>query len=68
MVDVPDRNLLPLITEAEQTPTVRLLMVFIEQQQKTILKQHTDIEALKAEVARFKKFPKSQRSGPARGT
>ncbi len=39
MVDAPDRNALPHIGEEEQTPTVRLLMAFIEQQQETIQKQ-----------------------------
>lgn len=55
MVTVSDKKVLPHITEAEQTPTVCLLMVIIEQQQETIQKQQAEIEVLKAEVARLKK-------------
>lgn len=50
-------NAFPHIPEAEQTPAVRLLIAFIEQQQEIIFKQQTEIEALKAEVARLKKLP-----------
>jgi len=51
------KHTLPHIPEEEQTPAVRLLMAFIEQQQETILRQQVDIESLKAEIARLKKLP-----------
>ena len=66
MAGAPDKNALPQITEAEQTPTVRLLMAFIEQQQETIQKQQMEIEALKAEVARLKKLPKKPKIRPSK--
>jgi len=53
-----DKKAFPHIPEEEQTPTVRLLIAIIEQQQETILKQQAEIDALKAEVARLKKLPK----------
>ena len=83
---IPFTNLPPSIPLAEQTPTVRLLLRIIEQQQtltgqlqsqvkqlqllseqqqETILQQRTEIDALKAEVARLKKLPKSPKSVPA---
>ncbi len=60
-----DKNVLPPIPEEEQTPGARLLMAFIEQQQETIQKQQTEIEALKAEVARLKKLPKKPKIRPS---
>lgn len=65
MAGASDKKL-PHVTEEEQTPTVRLLMAFIEQQQETIQKQQTKIEALEAEVARLKKLPKKPKIGPSK--
>ena len=59
-------NAFPHIPEAEQTPTVRLLIAFIEQQQEIIFKQQTEIEALKAEVARLKKLPPKPKIRPSK--
>ena len=56
MVTVFDKKVMPHIAEADQTPAVRLLMAFIEQQQETIQQQQSEIEALKAELARLKKL------------
>ncbi|HDM75828.1 MAG TPA: transposase [Deltaproteobacteria bacterium] len=61
-----DKNILPHIPEEEQTPTVRLLLAFIEKQQETIQKQQTEIDALKAEVARLKKLPKKPKIKPSK--
>ena len=61
-----DKNILPHIPEEEQTPTVRLLLAFIEKQQETIQKQQTEIDALKAEVARLKKLPKKPNIKPSK--
>jgi len=60
------KHTLPHIPEEEQTPTVRLLMAFIEQQQETILKQQTDIKSLKAEIARLKKLPPKPKIRPSK--
>jgi multidrug resistance efflux pump len=65
MAGASDKKL-PHITEAEQTPTVRFLMAFIEQQQETIQQQQTELEALKAEVARLKKLPKKPKIRPSK--
>lgn len=60
------KHTLPHIPEEEQTPTVRLLVAFIEQQQETILKQQTEIESLKAEIARLKKLPPKPKIRPSK--
>lgn len=60
-----NKDCFPHIPEAEKTPTVRLLLRFIEQQQEIIEKQQADIEALKAEVARLKKLPKRPKIRPS---
>jgi len=65
MAPVPNKGALPHIPEEEQTPAVRLLMAFIEQQQETIQKQQAQIKALNAEVARLKKLPKRPRIRPS---
>ena len=56
----------PHIPEEEQTPAVRLLLAFIEQQQETILKQQTEIDSLKAEIARLKKLPRKPKIRPSK--
>ena len=48
---------LPPIPPEEQTPTVRLLLAIIEQQQLTIAKLEARVGLLEAEVARLKKLP-----------
>jgi len=60
------KSTLPHIPEEEQTPAVRLLMAFIEQQQETILKQQAEIESLKAEIARLKKLPPKPKIRPSK--
>ena len=66
MVDAPKKIAFPHIPEEKQTPTVRLLLAFIEQQHTTILRQQADIEALKAEIARIKKLPPKPKIRPSR--
>ena len=63
---------LPRIPPQEVTPTLRLLLAFIEQQQQTIEQlqqqvqaQQTEIEALKAEVARLQKRPAKPQIRPS---
>lgn len=63
-----DKNVLPHIPKEEQTPTIRLLLAFTEQQQETIWKQQAEINALKAEVARLKKLPEKPKIKPSRLT
>ncbi len=53
----PHRLTLPPIPPEEQTPTVRLLLAIIEQQQLTIAKLEARIGLLESEVARLKKLP-----------
>jgi len=53
------KHTLPHIPEEEQTPAVRLLMAFTEQQQ-------ADIESLKAEIARLKKLPPKPKIRPSK--
>ncbi len=60
-----DKNAFLRIPENEQTPTVRLLLAFIEQQQESIQRQQAEIEALKAEVARLKKLPDKPKIRPS---
>lgn len=62
----------PPIPPQEMTPTVRLLLEVIEQQQQTIEQLHqqvqqrqTEIEALKAEVARLQKRPGKPKIRPS---
>ncbi len=49
--------LIPEISEEEKTPTVRMLLTFMEQQQILIQNQQVEIDALKTEVAKLKKLP-----------
>ena len=63
---------LPPIPPQEMTPTVRVLLAFIEQQQQSIEQlqqqvqaQQTQIEALKAEVARLQKRPAKPKIRPS---
>ena len=63
---------LPPIPPQAMTPTVRLLLAFIEQQQQTIeqlqqqvQQQRTEIEALKDEVARLQKRPAKPKIRPS---
>lgn len=49
--------LIPDFPEEEKTPTVRLLLAIIEQQQEIIQNQQIEIDALKSEVAKLKKLP-----------
>jgi hypothetical protein len=63
---------IPPIPPEEMTPTVRLLLAFIAQQQQTIeqlqqqvQRQHAEIEALKAEVARLQKRPAKPKIRPS---
>jgi hypothetical protein len=49
--------LLPPIPPAEMTPTVKLLLAFIEAQQNTIIQLTERVNQLEAEVARLKKLP-----------
>jgi len=72
MAPAPRKGTLPRIPEQEQTPTVRLLMSMIEQQQvlidrqqQTIQRQQAQIEALSTEVARLKKLPKKPKIRPS---
>ena len=46
MVPFLKKGILPSIPVAEQTPTVRLLMTLVEQQQKVIDSQQCTIEQL----------------------
>jgi len=72
MAPAPSKGTLPHIPAEEQTPTVRLLMGMIEQQQalidrqqQIIQRQQAQIEALNAEVARLKKLPKKPKIRPS---
>jgi hypothetical protein len=63
---------LPPIAAQEMTPTVRLLLAFIEQQQQSIeqlqqqvQQQHTEIQALKDEVARLQRRPAKPKIRPS---
>ena len=49
--------ILPPIPPAEHTPTVRLLLAIIEQQQLTIAQLQAQLAVLQAEVAWLKKAP-----------
>jgi Transposase IS66 family len=65
MASATDQLAFPHIPQAEQTQAVRLLMAFIEQQQETLQQQRTEIDALKAEVARLKKLPSKPKIRPS---
>lgn len=56
---------LPPIPPQEMTPTLRLLLAFIEQLQQQVQQQQTEIEALKDEVARLQKRPAKPRIRPS---
>lgn len=47
------------------SPTVRLLLSIIEQQQESVLQQQERIEILEAEIARLKKLPKKPKIRPS---
>ena len=66
MADKPDKNSYLHIPEEEQTSTVRFLMALVEQQQETIQKLRSEIESLKAEIARLKKLPKKPKIRPSK--
>jgi hypothetical protein len=57
--------LLPPIPPAEITPTVKLLLVIIEQQQITITRLEQRVDRLEAEVARLKKLPSRPKIKPS---
>jgi len=57
--------LLPPIPPAEMTPTVKLLLVIIEQQQITITRLEQRVDRLEAEVARLKKLPSRPKIKPS---
>jgi len=61
----PFKHVLPAIPLQEQTPTVRLLLTLIEQQQETIQQQQERIETLEAEIARLKKLSKKPKIRPS---
>ena len=54
MVPFLKKGILPSIPVAEQTPTVRLLMTLVEQQQKVIDSQQCTIEQLQLQVDRLR--------------
>ncbi len=56
---------LPPIPPEEQTPTVRLLLAIIEQQQLTIAKLEARVGLLEAEVVRLKKLPPRPKIKPS---
>ena len=56
---------LPLIPAHEMTPTVKLLLAIIEQQQVTINRLEQRVGQLETEVARLKLCPRDPRSSPA---
>jgi hypothetical protein len=51
----PNGFLLPPIAPQEMTPTVKLLLAIIEQQQVTITRLEERVSQLEAELARLKK-------------
>ena len=54
MVPFQKKGILPSIPVAEQTPTVRLLMTLVEQQQKLIDSQQCTIEQLQLQIDRLR--------------
>ena len=64
MVTVFDKKVMPHIAEADQTPAVRLLMAFIEQQQETIQQQQSEIEAIEQQFFCKFDFPSVRSSWP----
>lgn len=57
--------LLPPIPPAEMTPTVKLLLAIIEQQQIMITRLEQRVDRLEAEVARLKKLPSRPKIKPS---
>ena len=57
--------ILPLIPAQEMTPTVKLLLTIIEQQQDTITRLEQRIDQLEVEVARLKNLPPRPRIKPS---
>jgi hypothetical protein len=57
--------LLPPIPPEEMTPTVKLLLAIIEQQQITITRLEQRVDRLEAEVARLKKLPSRPKIKPS---
>jgi hypothetical protein len=57
--------ILPPIPPEELTPTVRLLLAIIEQQQATIRRLEERVDQLEAEVARLKKLPPRPKIKPS---
>ncbi len=56
----------PDIPEEDKTPTVRLLLAFIEQQQEVIQNQQLKINALKTEMAKLKMLPPKPKIRPSK--
>ena len=54
MVPFLKKGILPSIPVAEQTPTVRLLMTLVEQQQVVIDSQQRTIEQLQLQIDRLR--------------
>ncbi len=59
------RFVLPPIPTEEMTPTVKLLLTIIEQQQDTIIRLEQRVDQLETEVARLKKLPARPRIKPS---
>jgi len=57
--------ILPPIPAEEMTPTVKLLLVIIEQQQETITRLEKRVDQLETEVARLKKLPPRPKIKPS---
>lgn len=57
--------ILPLIPAQEMTPTVKLLLTIIEQQQDTITRLEQRVDQLEVEVARLKNLPARPRIKPS---
>ncbi len=59
------RFVLPPIPAQEVTPTVKLLLIIIEQQQDTIIRLEQRVDQLETEVARLKKLPARPKIKPS---
>ena len=57
---------IPDIPDEEKTPTVRLLLAFMEQQQEMLQNQQVEIDALKTEVAKLKKLSPKPKIRPSK--
>ena len=57
--------ILPSIPAEEMTPTVKLLLAIIEQQQETIIQLEKRVDQLETEVARLKKLPPRPKIKPS---